>query len=323
MNYFKILFTAFLIFLFQQHFCQNTLSKSDDSERISLSAVVPDQIEGLSGSTKNYLKNKLNQIATKNGMGGAVNQRFILTANIQVLSKDITSTAPPMHAYTLESTFYIGDGIDGTLFSSKTITAKGVGQNKTKAYRAALKNIRPTNEEFKSFVNEGKNKIIEYYNAQCDFILKEAELLASQNNFDASIAKLSSVPKVCKECYESCMNFAAEVYQDYLDRECKISMNKAKSIWSSTQNEEGAKEASEVLSTIDPDSECSKDANYMLNMLFDEMKKRIKELDKRQWDYKLKEQQQESQRIDAIKQVGVAYGKNQPQNVTYNYRGWF
>ena len=255
--------------------------------------------------------------------GSALNQRFIITSNVQILSKDLTPTSPPMHAYNLEVTFYIGDGVEGTLFASISLETKGVGQSETKASRAALKNIKSTDTRFKSFTEEGKTKIIEYYNAQCDFILKEAELLANQNKFDASIAKLSSVPQVCKECYESCMDFAAVVYQDYLDRECKIAMNKAEAIWSSTQNEEGGKEASEVLSTIDPDSECSNEASNMLNMLYDEMKKRIMDLDKRQWDYKLKEQQQESQRIDAIKQVGVAYGKNQPQNVTYNYRGWF
>jgi hypothetical protein len=52
-------------------------------------------------------------------------------------------------------------------------------------------------------------------------------------------------------------------------------------------------------------------------------KKRVKDLDQREWDYKLKDQMQLSEIIESMKQVGIAYGENQPQNVNYNYRGWF
>jgi len=97
---------------------QNNLGKSDDGARIVLSTYIPDQIEGLTPIIQSNLANKLSQIASANGMGGASNSRFIITPNVSVLTKDITPTAPPMHAYTIEVTLYIGDGIDGTLFSS-------------------------------------------------------------------------------------------------------------------------------------------------------------------------------------------------------------
>lgn len=42
----------------------------------------------------------------------------------------------------------------------------------------------------------------------------------------------------------------------------------------------------------------------------------------REWEYKIQEQQDatniEIQRINAIKEIGVAFGNNQPQTVTYN-----
>ena len=323
MNIFKLLI-VFTTFISHILIGQNNQGKADDASRIALSSVVVDDINDMSSSARNYLKNKLGQIASKNGIGASpLNQRFIITANVQIVESNITPGPPEKYLYKLEVTFFIGDGIDGKLFASNTFTYKGIDQSSTRAYKNALKNIRPTDERFKDLLKEGKIKIIEYYNAQCDFILKESELLANQNKFEASIAKLSSVPNVCKECYEKCLDQASEVYQDFLDRECKILMNKSEAIWASTQNEQGAREASEVLSRIDPDSKCSIEANNMLNMLYDEMRKRILDLDKREWEYKLKEQMQESERIDAIKQVGVAYGENQPQNVNYNFRGWF
>ena len=80
---------------------QNTAGKSDDGARIALTPYIPAQIEGLTPAVKASLSNKLSQIATANGLGGSSNSRFIITTNVSVLTKDITPTAPPMHAYTL------------------------------------------------------------------------------------------------------------------------------------------------------------------------------------------------------------------------------
>ena len=50
---------------------------------------------------------------------------------------------------------------------------------------------------------------------------------------------------------------------------------------------------------------------------------RVKEIDSREWKYILKEQAQESERIQAIRDIGVAYGKGQPKSVTYNLSGLY
>lgn len=305
-------------------YTQNSADQAGDANGIVLATVVPNQIEELNESSRKFLANKLNQIVSKNGVKGSFyNQRFIITTNVNVISKDLTASAPPMHAYNLEVSFFIGDGTNGTLFSSTSMNYKGVGQSETKAYRSALKSINTSDARFERFITEGKNKIIEFYNAQCDIILKEAEMLESQNNFEGALAKLLSVPSVCKDCFEKTSLKAGAVYQKYLDRQCDIYMNKAKAIWASNQSEDGAREAAELLSLIDPDAKCATDASKMLDSMYEDIKKRVKDLDQREWDYKLKEQLQESDRIEAMKQVGVAYGENQPQNVTYNYRGWF
>ena len=323
----KTLKTLLLILTVSFNNCfytQNSADQVGDANGIVLATVVPNQIEELNESSRKFLANKLNQIVSKNGVKGSFyNQRFIITTNVNIISKDITASAPPMHAYNLELSFFIGDGTNGTLFSSTSMNYKGVGQSETKAYRSALKSINTSDARFERFITEGKNKIIEFYNAQCDIILKEAEMLESQNNFEGALAKLLSVPSVCKECFEKTSVKAGAVYQKYLDRQCDIYMNKAKAIWASNQGEDGAREAAELLSLIDPDAKCATDASKMLDTMYEDIKKRVKDLDQREWDYKLKEQLQESERIEAMKQVGVAYGENQPQNVNYNYRGWF
>ncbi|HRO75536.1 MAG TPA: hypothetical protein PLP27_05260 [Crocinitomicaceae bacterium] len=303
---------------------QNNTQKSDDAGRIALATVVPSQIEEMPPSARDVLENKLNQITAKNGLGASsLNNRFIITANVNVLTKDITATAPPMHALTLEITLFIGDGIDGTLFSSTSLSYKGVGANETKAYLAALKNLKPDDVRFQNFINTGKDKIIAFYNSKCDFILKEAEMLVSQNEFDAAISKLVGIPEVCKECYDKAMDAVAPIYQKQIDRECKILLADAQGTWNSSQNLDGASSASMYLGQIDPNASCYEDAKKLSASIA----KRVKELDQREWDFKMKQQQDNVEirkaTIKAARDIGVAYGNNQPKSVTYNYRGWW
>ncbi|MDC3406758.1 hypothetical protein OAZ27_03595 [Bacteroidia bacterium] len=320
----KIILLSLIILNFSYIYAQNSKGKSDDAGRITLAAVVATDIDGLTPSAQKFLKNKLNQITSKNGMGGsAVNERFIITANVQIVTKDITPTAPPMHAYGLEVTFYVGDGIEGKLFSSTSMNLKGVGTTPTKAYKMALKNIRTTDTRFKGLIEQGKTKIIEYYNSQCDLLLKEADMLVSQNEYELAIKKLIEVPEVCKECYDKAMNAVGPVYQKQIDRECKSLLIKAKSAWSEGQDANAAGNASIFLGKIDPNASCFGD----VQTLTQSMAKRIKELDQREWDFKLKQQQDnvdiQKATISAARDIGVAAAKNQPKTVVYNFRGWY
>lgn len=372
---------------------QNKKGKADDFGRIVLNSYVSPQVGGLPSSAKRMLNNKLSQIASKNGMGGSsVNPKFIITPNITVLTKDLTPTAPPMTALTLEVTFYLGDGIEGTLFANTSIEVKGVGTNETKAYISALKQIKPGHPDLKYLIEEGKTKIIEYYNSKCDFIQKEAMAKADRKEYDEAIASLLAVPEVCKECYMTCQDLTVKVFMMKLENECaeniqkatvaktnnewdkaashlitiipgvscydpaqlllkeiedhrcSEAMGKAKGAWASRDS----KLASSYLSEVSADSKCADEAKQ----LFASIAGKLDADEKREWDlsyekYNRNQTQNElnseqnrdladrnqtykenqgfeikKAQIKASRDIGVAYGKNQPKTV-YNTRGWW
>ena len=299
-------------------FAQNTLKSSDDIQRIALAPYIPDQIENLPPIAKNLLENKLNQIVTTYGMSGSsYNERFIITSNINVITKDITPTSPALTALTLEVTFYIGDGVDGKKFATTSINSKGVGETETKAYIQALKGINVNNPEFKSMMETGKNRIVEYYNSKCDFIIGQAKAVANQEKFDEAIYQLFTVPEVCKDCYVKCMNEVAPIYKKQIDRECKKALTKAQSVWAANQSVSSANEVSQIVADINPTASCYPEIAKLVKTI----SARVLQLDKREWSFQLKQQSDDVElqkaNTKAIRDIGVAFGNHQPKTI-YN-----
>ena len=186
---------------------QNNMGKSDDAARIALAPVIDDN--AMPASAKSMLESKIRKICTLNGLAGeGSNPMFSIRATVDVLSKDLTATAPPMHALSLTVNMFIVDNATGNVFSQTSVDVKGAGQNESKAYSQAIKSLDPKRGQFKAFVEQGKNKIIEYYNSQCDMIISRANALKAQGRDGDASALLYSVPEVCNECYDRCMELA-------------------------------------------------------------------------------------------------------------------
>ena len=205
-----VFLTVVALGLFSVVNAQNSEGKADDGARISITPQVND-LEIPEGA-KRMLLTKMKQICTKNGLAGDGNNPFfVMDAAVDVLSKEIMPTAPPMHALNLSVSFFIKDAMNGNVYSEANIEVKGVGKNETKAYTMGLKNIKATQGVFKAMVERGKTKIIEFYNSDCDFIVSKAQALHKQGNSEEAIKVLKTVPMVSKECYAKCMELLSEI----------------------------------------------------------------------------------------------------------------
>ena len=219
---------------------QNTRGKTNDAGRIVLNTFLG-EMEGVPPAAAKLLKNKLSQMVAKSGMGGSESfPRFVISADVDVLTKDFTQTIPQKIGLTLGVNLYIGDGIEGTVFASRYIELKGIANNETKAFIQSFRPISPRNKKFNEFIETGKNKIIEYYNSKCDFILKEANTLADQKDFDNSISKLVEIPDVCKECYDKAMDLSSTIFKRKMENECQENMSKSNSLIAQDKWEEAA-----------------------------------------------------------------------------------
>ncbi|HON19209.1 MAG TPA: hypothetical protein PK990_08615 [Salinivirgaceae bacterium] len=239
---------------------QNQLGKADDLARISLTPIVPDELEHIPPYARKLLTNKLGNVAAKNGLGGsATNPRFVITANVDILTKDITPTAPPKTAVTLSVTFYIADVVAQQVFASTQMEVKGVGNNDEKAYTSALDKIAPQSPQLRAMIDQGKNKIVEYYNSQCDFILKDAQAKADMKQYEMGLYILSTVPSICKECYDKAVTLIPAMYQQYADYKCMEDLSQARAYWGKKDYDNALAFIAQIL----PDSKCYDDATVL------------------------------------------------------------
>jgi hypothetical protein len=300
----------------------NAQVKLDDFGRIVLNTYLPDNIV-LPSEAKDLLLSKLNQITSNNGMGGSqVNPRFIITANVNVGTKDIIAGPPQMIAQNIDITFFVGDALTNTVFSNTTLSLKGVGTNENKAFIDALKTINPKNKEVLAFLEEGKNKIINYYSTNCDFIIKEAQTLSEQYKFDEAICNLMLVPETCKECYFKSKDEASVIFKKKIESDCNEKLKQAQLDWAAEPNINGAKKAAVILSTIIPSDKCKVE----ISKLSDEIKHKLQEDQKKKYDFDMLEMQKkydtEQKRLDAVREIALEQAKNQAKTFLYHNIYW-
>ena len=311
----KLIILMFVFLLSAPTYAQNDLGTIDDYGRIAMTPVLSKTMGDMPDNSRKKLLSKLQQVVSKNGLGGvAIQPQFIITATVDVTSKDITSTAPPMVAMRMEITMYIIDYVNKTTFASVTVSTKGVGKTDTKAYNAGIKNLNPKSSKVRSFIKKGKNKIIEYYNTKCDVIIKEAQTLEKQDKYEEAIHKLITVPEVCQECYFKAMDTIDPIYKKMIGETCKEDITAAKTALENNNIEDAKK----YLNKIQPGTDCYDDAvdlakqvNIMQVPVAEE--EGMEQASTEEFVLRATAPSTREEKVSAYKQVGHEYNQNQTQ----------
>ena len=198
------------------------------------------------------LEDKLKRIVTKYGLSSATDNEqspFILTANAIEQRKETTSTVPPHTAVELSITFYVGNGEDGTLFGSCNEEVKGIGNNLDQAYSAAFKKININNPELASTIEEGKKRIISYYENSSDDLIAKAKSMASSGNYEKAYALLLQIPSICSQ-YSQAQELLVSLVQQESEQSNSTILASARAAWSASPNETGASEATALLAKM-------------------------------------------------------------------------
>ena len=312
----------------------NAQNRLDDTERICIHAVVPAR-EALPQESAKLLESKLSEMVTHNGIAdNEFDVRFVLTAKVNVVSKDIVAGPPTRISQKLDIVLMLGDVVEDKVYSQHTITTLGIGKTEDKALIAAYRNINPKNESISVFLKEGKSKILDFYNTHCEEIVAEAQKQASLQHYEDALLLLSSIPDVCTDCLNESSKLAHTIYVQMINARGEELLNKARNIWANSLDKQGATEATRLLAQINFAASCQPNVDVLLK----EITAKMNEIDQREWQHQMELYQDDIERekrqweqqvrehddnvktqrmyLKACRDVAIENAKHQPKVVT-------
>lgn len=268
---------------------------------------------GDSEAVANLLQTRLIKALTADGVtaGDSYGQLYI-SGRFDDVYKE-TLPGPPMQTVVNTSlTLMVADIFDNKVFASETFDLKGVGTSEQRAYINALNQINGRNSRFDQFINNASRKVISYFDANYKSLLAKAESAAKMHDYDKAIYFASLIPE-CSSGYAAAEKSLQSYFQKFIDDEGHQLLRKARGEFSMHPNAAGAARAYEYLSQISIHSSAYPAAETLA--------RDIEKQTKVEYNFEVHEKYKdelttERARIDAARQIGVAYGKGQPNNTT-------
>ena len=309
--------------------------QAQELPKVPMAVSISEASSNIPEASREFLTSRLNSAVAKNGMGATDDfTQFYLSCSYKVVEKHTLPGPPAKYFNTVEMNYFVVDAFAQKIFSTVLIETKGVGNSEEQASMAAIRKISPSDPALASFIGESNRKIANYYDEQYKNIIVKAKSLAKVYKYDEALFQLSLVPEVCSG-YDEVAEVADDVYQKYLDDNASKALVKARAIWNAGQDSQAATEAGEYLAEILPDAACYPEAVSLSNEIKAKLKSDVDYYRKREEiqaerDYRVKMERakagrgvrhmgksfakvgyQEVSKIQAWKEVGMAYGNNQ------------
>jgi hypothetical protein len=289
----------------------------NDIGKITLSVVMPDNVEGLNKSQLSKLETKISQIVIASGLAtSGYNNNFVVYPKFAINETNLVEGGiQNITVVSSELSLFIKQVDNNMMFSSISKQLKGSGNNKELAISNAISKIPTNDPDYNTFIETGKNKIIKYYETKCEDIISKSDAFVKMQKFENALGLLMSVPEEVSSCYNQIQDKSIIAYKAYQTQKCSEQIQKAKTTLASN-NFIGALD---ILSNIDPSATCFKEAQTIAK----KAEEKVTTEEKKQWDFQMMQYSDEvnlkKQRINAIKDIAISYFKSQPTTVSYNY----
>jgi hypothetical protein len=288
---------------------------SNDIGKISLSIVMPENLENLDDSNLSNLETKILEIVNKTGLSGTgYNNNFVIYPKFAIYNTKISKGMQNITFIDCELSLFIKQVDNNIVFSSISKKLNGNGTSKQEAISNAIDNLDPSEEPFSKFIEKGKSRIIQYYESKCADLIVQADGMAKRQSYEEALMVLLSIPSEVS-CYSKVQAKSIEIYKNYQSYHCGKLLQQAQS--DAAQNNYSSSLSS--LSQIDPSSKCGPEARALMGKI----EGKIDAANRQQFEAAMMVYkdavQLEKQRISAVRDIAVEYARNQPKPPTNNY----
>lgn len=176
--------------------------------------VLPVSSENISENAAEMLYNRLNQAVSLNGMASTDNSnKFLLIPSVTVISIEPTPSVPVQYVAEIEISLFLVDNSRKLMMSQEILTKKGVSVDETTAVLEAVKSLKGRDTKLKKMIVNGKNKILDYYNSECDKVMLTISTYLEMGMYDEALNELNAIPQIDAEldCYKNSINILSQI----------------------------------------------------------------------------------------------------------------
>ncbi|WP_299017109.1 hypothetical protein [uncultured Polaribacter sp.] len=306
----KIKITFIFLYLISLQSIKSQESEELLSSRINLSIVMPQNEEKINAANFAKIKSKIKQIISKNGVASTgYYSDFLIYPSIEIYDEEtIDAGLQPIHIISGDFTLFVKQASTNKEFGSVSINFKGSGSNKYKAIKNGISKINTNRREYETFLKKVKSKIVTHYQNNCSLYISEANKYNASKKYDQALVQLLSIPAGITNCNSKINSRIIQYYKNYTNSVCEQKLLRANGYYSEKQYSK----AIISLQSISPESKCKTNAFSLMKKI----EKNINNKQKQELDIAKKiytdKVAMEKSRIAAIKEIALAYYKNQP-----------
>jgi len=277
--------------------------------QIEIAVAIPSQQVEISKNTYNVMRSKLLGAMTKNGVASVEYSSIIIYPEISFTDKQVVEGGMRnVTIINMQLNLIVEHLITGTIFNSLVLSLQGEGISLDQAVMRAVSKLNPDDARINEFVSLSKQKIISYYENNTNAIIQKARNLASTKQYEEAVALLFSYP-ASVHGYATVSAAMSNIYKQYQSSECGKIVQEARAAYSVGNYSEAAT----LLQQVDMQSSCANEARTLCQQI---KNTRDAEAARRIAAYERAYQSQvalEKHRINAIRDVAVAYCKSRPK----------
>lgn len=241
-------------------------SQNDDLGQIKLAVVTPDfLLEDLTIGHVSKIQTKIQSMVSNYGMSGTdyIND-FVIYPKFEIYAQDIIpGTFGDIYSIEAELTLLVVDAKTKSLLAAAfPLKLKGESRrSRDDAITTSIGRIKTSGQDIEKFMGVIKQKIMEYYQSNCNRIYNEANAKLNNGLVADAINLLLTVPNsLSGDCYGKIQSKLVEAYVIYSNLKCKSLITEAKAAIGNNELDY----AKGLLKQISQNSSCYSEAQSLM-----------------------------------------------------------
>ena len=289
--------------------CYFTLSSQPNTGDVYIGVVCPESLDYFSQAGLTRLSQKMEQIATYNGVAAFYDGAFVMFPMLAVYDfQTVEGGMKAIQTLKIDITISVIQLETRTIIGSVPIVLSGGGFSVEEATSNAISKINISDARYSKFISDCKQRIIDYDEKNCKSSILKAKTLAAQHRYEEALALLALYPESLPS-YELVSSAIVDIYLDYQKSRSAQLVLEAKSAIAVRDYYLAA----DILSEVDPESPSYEEALALIEVVKKNVDEDRREAIESAWRIYDSEVELEKLRINAAKEVAMAYYSNQPQ----------